>query len=188
MTLWEGVGRRRPLEFSRWRTSVDAMAMALMRRWFGVLGRADGRESLRGRETTQRLFKYHLVFCFITQTYTGVLAACLQLHSHYFTQLPLCSPVFSQSSLRLRPSPVMRRARAPCCPSPIQVLNHGQAGAGGRDTLWSQVIKPRGVMAVRRLWRVEPVTSVHVSGGGHIYSAVKTSKGFCTSRVRAVEA
>lgn len=95
---WKGGrrGERWPLEPSRWRTSMGAMATALMKRWFGGVGLADGRESRTQTcgEAKKKLhggllFKYHLVF--ITQTYTRALAACLQLH-HFF-----CTLVFPQA-------------------------------------------------------------------------------------------
>lgn len=108
MTPWQGGGGERwPLELSRWRTSVGAMATALMRRWFGGAGLADGRES-HTKWHGDQLFKYHLVF--ITQTYTRVLAACLQLHSHCSTTSSVL-PCFHEPPA-IETFPVMRQARA----------------------------------------------------------------------------
>ncbi len=118
MTLRGEKGRRDerwPLELSRWRTSE--VAMALMRRWFRGAGLADGREShsltlslththTQKKQHRDGLFKYHLVF--ITQTYTRALAACFQIHSHYFTTSSAL-PSFH----KLRHFAVMRWARAP---------------------------------------------------------------------------
>lgn len=119
---WRGRGERRPLEPSTWRTSMGAMATALMRRWFRGVGLADGRESRTqtcgeaGRKKWHGglLFKYHLVF--ITQTYTRALAACPQLHRF------LCTLVFLFTG-----SPRLRR-RLPSWDEP-GVLDHSRGGS-----------------------------------------------------------
>lgn len=87
---------------------------------------------------------------FLLHRHTQALAACLQLHSTIPREF---CPFFWEALLRLRRFLSWDKPGAyPKCSI--------MAGQELGDTLWSQVIKPQGVMAVGRLWSLTAVTSV----------------------------
>lgn len=145
-------GERWPLELPRWRTTAGAMATALMRRWFAVLGLGRMTVNLANRDEKERyrqpLFKYLLVF--ITQTNTSV--SSLSSAPFYYTSRTLSfQKIFCDWDVSCHET------------SPGGPECSIMAGRELGDTLWSQVIKPQGAAAVWRFWSLTAVASVYDS-------------------------